>query len=190
MMTAEAPKRSIFRDQAVQKYRQVQEKSVLPRIVAPPVFLFFWILLVILTAGGIVAWMGQVPLYITGSGVILDRDVVPGQGSDEAVAVVPFDANDVSHIHRGLSSEVQIGSIGREFTRPVDTVSSALLSPSEIHQRYGLEMADPARIISIRLGGAISKHIYAGSPVHVQIQVGSRRLLSLFPVLGSLWRGV
>ncbi len=187
MMTAETPKRSIFRDQAVQKYKQNQEKSILPRIIAPPVFLFFWILLAILTAAGVVAWLGQVPLYVAGSGVVLDKDVAPDQGSDEAVAVVPFTAHDVSRIRRGLPSAVQVGSTGPELTRPIDTVSPAILSPSEIHQRYGLEMTDPAQIVSIRLGSTISRHIYAGSPVHVQVQVGSRRLLSLFPVFSSLW---
>lgn len=187
MMIAETPKRSIFRDQAVQKYRRNQEKSVLPRIVAPPVFLFFWILLVILTGAGVVAWLGQVPLYVTGSGVVLDKDVVPRRGSDEAIAVVPFTANDISRIHRGLPSEVQIGSTGPALTRPIDTVSPVILSPSEVHQRYGLEMTDPAQIVSIKLG--ISRRVYAGSPVHVRVQVGSRRLLSLFPIFNSLWGG-
>lgn len=187
-MTVETSKRSIFRDQAIQKYRQNQEKSVLPRIIAPPVFLFFWILLAILTAAGVVSWLGQVPLYVTGSGVVLDKSVLPHQGSDEAVAVIPFTTNDVSHIRRGLASDIQIGSTGPGLTRTVDAVSPAMLSPSEVHQLYGLTMTDPAQVISIRLGNDISRRVYAGSPVHIRIQIGSRRLLSLFPVFSSLWK--
>ncbi len=185
-MTGEASRRSIFRDQAVQKYRQNQEKSVLPRIVAPPVFLFFWILLAILTAAGVVAWLGQVPIYVMGSGVVLDKDILPNHGSDEAIAIIPFPPHDVFHIHRGLLSEIQIGSTGPALTRAVDTVSPTMLSPSEVQRRYGIAITDPAQIVSIRLGSEISRRVYAGSPVHVRIQIGSRRLLSLFPIFSSL----
>lgn len=185
-MAGEVSKRSIFRDQAIQKYRQNQEKSVLPRIVAPPVFLFFWILLAILTAAGVVAWLGQVPLYVTGVGVVLEKDALSHEGNDEAVAVVPLPTRDAFHIHRGLLSEIQIGSTGPALTRTVDAMSPTMLSPSEVQRLYGITMSDPAQIVSIRLGSGISRRIYAGSPVHVRIQIGSRRLLSLFPLFSSL----
>ncbi len=185
-MATAAPKRSIFRSQAVQKYRQNQEKSVLPRIVAPPVFLFFWILLIILTSAGIVSWLGQIPLYVTGSGTVLDKDVLPAQGDDEAVAIIILPASDIAHIRAGLPAQIQIGSTGPQVSRTVDSVSSAILSPSEVHQNYGIEMTDPAQVVFLRLGPNISRHVYAGSPVHVQIQIGSQRLISLFPILNSL----
>lgn len=183
-----ASKRSIFRNQAVQKYRQNQEKSVLPRIVAPPVFLFFWILLIILTSAGIVAWLGQVPLYITGSGAVLDKNILPGQGDDEAVAIIILPASDVVHIRAGNPAQIQIGSTGPQVSRTVDSISSTILSPSEVHQSYGIEMTDPAQVVFLRLGPTISRHVYAGSPVHVQIQIGSQRLISLFPIFNSLWK--
>jgi hypothetical protein len=189
-MAGDAPKRSIFRDQAIQKYRQNQEKSVLPRIVAPPVFLFFWILLAILTAAGVLAWLGQVPLYVMGSGVVLEKAVLSNQGSDEAVAAIPFSPHDVFHIHKGLLSEIQVGSTGPVITRTVDVVSPTMLSPSEVQRLYGIAITDPAQIVSIRLGSDISRRVYAGSPVHVRIQVGSRRLLSLFPLFSSLEKEV
>jgi hypothetical protein len=187
-MATAAPKRSIFRGQALQKYRQNQEKSVLPRIVAPPVFLFFWILLITLTSAGFVAWLGQVPLYVTGSGRVLDKDVPSGQDSDEAVAIIILPASEVAHIHVGLPTHVQLGSTGPQLTRPVDSISPGVLSPSEVHQQYGVEMTDPSQVVSIRLGHAISRQAYAGSPVRAQIQVGSRRLLSLFPFFNSVWK--
>ncbi|GAC1637362.1 MAG: hypothetical protein NVS4B9_30470 [Ktedonobacteraceae bacterium] len=184
-MAITAPKRSIFRGQALQKYRQNQEKSVLPRVVAPPVFLLFWILLITLTSAGVVAWLGQVPLYITGSGMILDKDVLPDQGSDEAVAVIVLPASEVAHMRIGLPAQIQVGSTGPRLNRAVDAVSTTILSPSQVRQLYGIEMTDPAQVVSFRLGPGISRRLYAGSPIHVQIQVGSRRLLSLFPIFSS-----
>ncbi len=185
-MSTTAPKRSIFRDQAVQKYRQNQEKSVLPRIVAPPVFLFFWILVVILTSAGVVAWLGQVPLYVTGSGTVLDKNVLPAQGNDEAVAIIILPASEVAHIRAGLPAQVQIGSTGPQISRTIDSVSSVILSPSEVHQSYGIDMTDPAQVVFLRLGPSISRRVYAGSPVHVQIQIGSQRLIALFPIFNNL----
>ncbi len=187
-MATTTPKRSIFRGQALQKYRQNQEKSVLPHLIAPPVFFFFWILLVIFVSAGVLTWLGQIPLYVTGSGVVLDKSSLPHQKNDDATAVILLTAIDASHVRVGLPSQVQIGSTGLQITRPIDSVSSAILSPSEVHQRYGITMNDPAEVVSLRLGPTISEKIYAGSPVHVQIQVGSRRLLSLFPFFSTFWK--
>ncbi len=185
-MTTAAPKRAIFRNQALQKYRQNQEKSVLPRIVAPPVFLFFWILLITLTSAGVVAWLGQVPLYVTGSGTVIDKNITANQDNDEAVAIIVLPASEVVHVHAGLPVQVQIGSTGPQVHRIVDSVSSAVLSPSEVRQSYGIAMTDPAQVVSLKLGPTISRRTYAGSPVHVQIQIGSQRLISLFPIFNSL----
>jgi hypothetical protein len=185
-MATAAPKRSIFRGKALQKYVQNQEKTVLPRIVAPPVFLFCWILLIILIAAGLVAWWGQVPFYVTGPGVILDGSVLPGQGNDEAVAVVVLPASVSGNIRVGLSTQVHIGQAGPQLTCTVDAVNANILSPSQIHQQYGLTVTDPSEVISIKLGSGIPRHTYAGSPVQAQIHIGSQRLLSFFPLFHDL----
>ena len=70
MMSAQ--KASIFRQKAIQKYRESREKTVLPRFIAPPVFFLFWILLMLFFGAGLLVWFGQVPAYVTGSGVVLD----------------------------------------------------------------------------------------------------------------------
>lgn len=179
-------KRTIFRDRALQKYIQGRDKSVLPRIVAPPVFVFCWLLLMVLMVAGLVAWLGKIPLYMAGSGVILTNNVLPARTSDEAMAVFALPTSKVGLVHPGLSVQVHIGENGPEITRSIDYVSPTILSPSEIHQQYGLAASDPALIIVTRLGPGISRQVYAGSVVQVQVLVGSQRLLSLFPVLNSL----
>jgi hypothetical protein len=179
-------KRSIFRDRALQKYTQGREKSVLPRIVAPPVFVLCWILLMVLMAAGLVAWQGQIPLYISGSGVILTNAILPSQGSDEALAVVILPASEFGHIHSGLSVQIHIGQSGPELTHTVDYVNPGILSPSEVRQRYALDATDPALVIITRLGPEISRRLYAGSAVQAQVLVGTQRLLSLFPLFSDL----
>ena len=186
-MTTAAPKRSIFRGKAVQTYLQNREKSVLPRIVAPPVFFFCWILLIVLTAAGVAAWLGQVPLYVTGSGMIVNNTLLPDQGSDEAVAVILLPASASTRLRVGLPAQVQIGQAGLQLMRTVTLVNSTLLSPSEVQQQYGIAVTDPSLVVAVRLGPDVSRRVYAGSPVHAQIQVGSQRLLALFPIFNSLF---
>ena len=41
--------RSIFRARAMQHYLHRQERDILPRLVSPPLFLFLWIVLVLLS---------------------------------------------------------------------------------------------------------------------------------------------
>ena len=49
--------RSIFRAEALQRYRENQEKVVLPRLVSPRVFAYLWIVaLLLLLAGSLVAF--------------------------------------------------------------------------------------------------------------------------------------
>src|SRR5690242_17118342 len=111
-MATTASKGSIFRSKALQKYIQSREKNVLPRLVAPPVFAFFWVILATLTAAGLVAWLGQVPLYVTGSGLILDQSAIATQGKGEAVAVILLPATSPIHLQTRMPVQVQVGLDG------------------------------------------------------------------------------
>jgi hypothetical protein len=185
-MATAAPKGSIFRSKALQKYVQSREKNVLPRLVAPPVFAFFWVILALFTAAGLVAWLGQVPLYVTGSGLVLDRSATAAQGKEEAVAVILLPATSFVHLRAGMPVQVQVGSDGSPIPCTIDSVESRILSPSEVHQRYMLVVPEPSFVAIVGLGPGISSHLYAGSPVQAQIQIGSERLLSLFPLFNTL----
>jgi len=48
--------RWIFRADAVRRYTQSREESVLPRFVSPRTFTYLWILLGLLGVSGFVAW--------------------------------------------------------------------------------------------------------------------------------------
>jgi len=178
-MASSASKRLIFRSKALEKYVQSREKSVLPRLVAPPVFALSWVVLVVLTAAGLVAWLGQVPLYTTGTGLVLDQSATVSLGNDEAVAVILLPATSSVHLRTGLPVQVQVGS-GSPLPRTIDSVEPTILSPSAVLNSYKLVVFEPSLVALVRLGPGMSSQLYAGSIVHAQIQVGSQRLLSLF----------
>jgi hypothetical protein len=178
-MAKDLPKSSIFRSKVVQKYMQNSEKNVLPRIVAPPVFAFCWVVLTLLIAAGIAVWSGRVPIYLIGSGIVLDAT---SHQSDGVTAVVLLSSGGVSRLRTGLPVRIQIGHNGPVLDRTINAISEQPLSPAQVHQLYGLEIAEPAFVLTVGLGPTIAGHLYAGSLVQAQIQVGTQSLLSLFPL--------
>jgi hypothetical protein len=186
--------RSIFRDEAIKSYMGRREKDVLPHLVAPPVFLFLWILLGLLLIAGLLAWSAQIPTYQTGGGLILERQPVSASGQREAVALIFLPATSAPKLRAGLPVQVQISSTGPALTSKIDKVEPGILSPSAARTRYTLDssvsqnLTEPVVAVSVRLGPGVPYQLYAGSEVSAQVQVGSRRVLSLFPGLDR-WMG-
>jgi hypothetical protein len=176
---------TIFRSKTIQKYIQNREKSVLPRVIAPPVFLLCWLILMLLIAAGIAVWLGQVPVYVSGAGAVLDQHTL-SQQTGTAVAVIFLPVGSVSRLHAGLPIQLQIGQSGPVLHTAIDTVERTPLSPQQVRQQYGLQVPAPSCVVIADLGSAFPAHLYAGSLVQAQIQIGSESLLSLFPVLNSL----
>ncbi len=85
----------------------------------------------------------------------------------------------------GEPSQLQIGLTGPSYSSTIAQVEPELLSPNEIYERYGLNcsalpmISDPSVVAHVRLAPSLSSHLYAGSPVRAQIQVGTQRILSL-----------
>jgi hypothetical protein len=179
--------RSIFRDQAIKSYIEKRDKDVLPHLVSPPVFLFLWILLGLLLAMGVLAWLVQVPIYLAGPGIILEQQPSSTSGQSEAIALIFFPASSASQVQAGLPVQVQIGSTGPALTTKIDQVEPGILSPSAARTRYALDssvsqlLTQPVIAVEARLGPPITAQMYAGSVVSAQVQVGSRRVLSLLP---------
>jgi hypothetical protein len=187
-------RRTIFRNKALQYYAQSQERDVLPRFVAPPIFVFLWILLGLLLAATVAAWLGQVPTYVAGSGIVLNQESKTQQGSSEAVAVVFLPAPLNLHLSVGLPVQVQIGSTGTQVFGTINTVEPGVLSPDAARTRYALSgnlemvITQPSLAVTVGLGTVISAQTYAGSIVSAQVQVGTQRVLSLLPIVGQ-WIG-
>jgi hypothetical protein len=186
-MATVSPRRAIFRSKTVQKYIQNREKSVLPRIVAPPVFALCWIVFTLLVAAGIITWCGQVPMYITGSGIIAEPSTLIHQSAG-ATAIILFPINNATNLQVGLPIQVQIGPTGAGLVvhAHITTVSQDPLSPESIRLQYGLVVAEPAVIVTVALGSVLKGNLYAGSPVQAQLQIGEQSLLKLFPIVSGL----
>jgi hypothetical protein len=177
------PRSLIFRSEALEHYIQSREKNILPRITTPPVFLCMWILLGLCVIAVVVASLSQVPVYSSGSGVVLEGDT----------SVLVFFPTSPVHpvlIHAGEPIHLQIGTFGQNISSTIDKVETGVLSPAAIQKRYRLSVqvaqliAEPSIVAAVKLNGTFPSGSYAGSIVTVQVQVGTTRVLAL--VLGSI----
>jgi hypothetical protein len=178
-------KQSIFRESAVQKYLQRQEQGVLLRAISPPMFALFWILLLFLLSAGILAWCVQVPVSIAGQGVVVAQNTAGSAG--EVVAALFFAPDRRADLRIGQPVTITIGPGTSRLTSSIERVETNVISPDDARTRFGLQgsltqvITAPSVIVYAQLGSAASASIYAGSLCAAQVQIGSQRVLSLFP---------
>ncbi|HEY7420164.1 MAG TPA: hypothetical protein VH593_33615, partial [Ktedonobacteraceae bacterium] len=149
-------KRSIFRERAIQHYRRGHDKDILPRFLAPPVFLGLWIVLSLCLVIGWLAWTIHVPVFSPALGTVV------GSGQAEDARAILFAPPDQLHaIHPGEPVQLQFGSTG-PLLFTITTVAPTLLSPEEARQRYHLEGAlsllvtAPSVVMEVALNTSIS----------------------------------
>lgn len=183
------PEKTIFRQSAIQSYKQRTEKDVVPRLISWPIIICLWVLLGILLVAGFFAWYTQVPTYVSGSGIILAHGDMLQPGKMVAVVFLPPDQS--AHIRVSLPVDIQIGSAGMHIQSTIAQVEPNIMSPDAARQRYQLDSADallitqPSRVAIIKLGTGQLAATYAGSLLTARVEIGSERLLALLPSLGQ-----
>jgi hypothetical protein len=142
-------------------------------------------------AAGLLAWYVQVPAYVDGSGVILARGDKRQPVGGETAAVVFVPPDQAAHMRVGLPVHVQIGSVGAYVQATIAKVEPGITSPDAVRKRYRLAgvgsvlLTQPSTVLIVRLGTALPATAYAGSLVTAKVEIGSQRLLALFPGLGT-----
>ncbi|HEX5533996.1 MAG TPA: hypothetical protein VFX33_09680 [Actinomycetales bacterium] len=179
--------RSIFRESALEAYRRSTTHDVLPRLTSWPLIAFAWVMLGGLLAAAVLAWSLRVPAFVDVSGVVLDPEHRAGLAQEGGAALfVPEQQQ--SRVRPGQMLHGDIG--GTAVQGVVVTVQPQLIGPYAARQRFGLPtdsnaVDKPAAAVIVRLAPAPPAS-YDGSRMSGRIQVGSQRLLSFVPVIGTL----
>ncbi len=186
----------IFRADAVRRYAESQEKTVLPRLVSPPVFVCLWTLLGLLMIGAAVSLFAQTPVYVSCPAVVVDwRNRFPSiEGDVAVVAFLPPDG--VSRVKGGQKLFAQFDESGERLSQKVAFIDPQIISPDDAHKLFALNpgaaqaITRPSAVAIARLEMIPDKAdaaAYLGSVLQVDIEVGSRRLISLLPLIGHLF---
>jgi hypothetical protein len=184
----QVPRRSIFRERAIQHYVRGREKDVLPRVVSPLVFRFLWILLALCLVGGFLAWAIRIPVFTPAVGAIMTSSQ-----TEQSFALLFATPDQLHALHAGEPVQLQIGTASS--TRlTITTVAPTVLSPEEVRQHYHLDgplallVSGPSVVLEVALNASLPTSQAAGSLVRAQIQVGQASLLSFLPLVGQWFR--
>lgn len=178
------PRHPFFRERAMREYLQRQEKDILPRFLSPYITILVYLLFFLLLLVGLLAWWGEVPLFITGSGVVRSQGAITASRSQKMVIVLFVPARYASQIHLGAKTQVSVEPTGQQFTSRLEQIEAKSISPQEARQRYKLDAAAaqaiPQSAVTVILLSvtAHSPPMEAGDLVSAQVQVGSQRILS------------
>jgi hypothetical protein len=187
--------RPLFRASATERYVQGREETVLPPLIRPRVTRLAWLLLALLVLAGGAAWWAQVPIFVTGSAIVIPS---PESGAADTYALALFPTESLGSLHVGQDVFLRLNALAQPVIRPIAEVTPEVLSPAEVARRFDLNPAaalsiqGPSVAALINLGATVNERPasrYAGSVYPVDAEVGSRRLLSLLPVFGRLLEG-
>ncbi len=181
-------RRSIYRDDAIERYGRDRERSVLPRFVSPGAMLWLWVVLGFLTVSGLLVCLVRVPSFASGQGIVVrSTDLAPtNSGNFFIVALLP--PENLSSLHIGQNLFVNLVGKSDRLSGSIITVEPEVNSPEEVRKRYSLTgktalaVTKPVAVAIAQVGhrssdpGASS---YAGSVYQVNVEVGSPRLISL-----------
>jgi hypothetical protein len=177
--------RPVFREPAWQHHLQKRDKDILPHFVSPPTFVCTWILLCLVVGIGLFASTQEVPVLVNGVGLVLSQEQSRTLGSKGGMILVFLPASEAKLVHVGEPSRLQIDPAGPSYSSSIAQVEPGLLSPNDIYKQYELvcstmlPITEPSVVVHVRLVPSLSSHLYAGSQVRAQIQIGTQHLLSL-----------
>jgi hypothetical protein len=181
----------IFRQSAITAYKRSIEKDVVPHLVSWPLIVCLWLLLAVFLAAGCFAWYAKVPVYVSGSGIILAQGgmLQPEYGKMVAIIFLPPDQS--AQVRVGQPVDLQIGSTGMDVKSTVVQVEPGIMSPAAVRQHYQLDGAStllitqPSIVAFVRPGTVLPATTYAGSLLTAKVEVGSQSLLALLTGLGQ-----
>jgi hypothetical protein len=161
------------------------------------VLALLWVLLGLLGAGGVAAWLARVPVYAVGQAIIVPAAEPSRQPGADVQIVAFLPAEYLPRLCPGQSLFAQLNhdQPGGRLKRPINVVEPELCSPETAGKRFpaGLAAAGaitrPAAVVVARwepVVGGLPGPAYFGSVLPVEVEVGSRRMLSLLPFVGAL----
>lgn len=179
----DTPEQTIFRRQAVQRYRQGQQGADGPRLVMPARFARLWLLLLLLCAAGLaLAWATPVPVRAAGSGLLLRS----GAGADGRQLAGFFPPELLPRLRVGQPVELRVGGQGAAARGRITRVEPAPVDPVAAQQRYGapngavVPITGPAAVVVVRLEAPPPAAAgTAGATFQIAATIGSQRLMAV-----------
>ena len=187
--------RPIFRPEAVRRYAEAREQSVLPKFVSPRIMVALWTIVVLLIFSGVAVWFTSMPIYGSGLAIVVDTENKPVniEEGTAILALLPPEAQ--SALDEGKTILIQVNANSKPLKREIVAFEKDASKVNHILEEFGLEnhpavaKAQPGAVAIVRLqgmpGNAPAKD-YVGAIFRADIQIGSRRIASLLPLMDGI----
>jgi hypothetical protein len=187
--------RPIFRPEAVRRYAEAREQSVLPKFVSPQIMVALWALVVLLILSGVAVWFTSIPVYASGLAVVVaTRNKLANIEEGMALLVLlPPEAQPA--LDKGKTILIQVNASSKPLERRVIAFEKDASKVNRTLEEFALEnhpavaKVQPAVVAIVRLEdmpGNVPTNDYLGTIFRADIQVGSRRVASLLPLMDRI----
>ncbi|HXR66012.1 MAG TPA: hypothetical protein VN729_08815 [Ktedonobacteraceae bacterium] len=185
-----AQRHTIFRDKALKHYTEGRKKDILPNFSSLSAGLFAWVLLASMIVTGLVAWYGQVPVFLAGSGIVLGNGGQTNTARGGANALAFFAPEQATQLHVGDAAQVQVGASSSHVDGTIVQVLPGTTNLATALAHYGLNFGNASlqsqqvAVALINLGAGFPAANYTGSSVVVEVTVGTQSLFSALTGIG------
>jgi hypothetical protein len=177
---------SPFRAAAVDRYMAGRAEVHVPSVAVPRVSTGVYVLMVLLSGLILFAAIGQMPVYASGTAVIVHGR--PG-APDGIFAAALLPAETLSHLKTGQAIHLEWGNEGERLRSTTVAVEPEIISPDRLSSRIPLgEMGTrvvfvlngPVAVVFAPLDPSTGES-YLGSVVQANVEIATRPLLALVP---------
>jgi hypothetical protein len=107
------------------------------------------------------------------------------------MAVFFFPPVQAQHLHTGLPISLNVGSSGQQIKTQITSIVPGVMSPAALSSLFHLgnvplPITQPSIVVVAELDSTFTTK-YVGDVVTGKLQVGSQRLISFLPGVGSLF---
>lgn len=182
--------RLIFRIEAIRRNSRAGGETILPRFSSPAVIWVLWSLIGLAIAGGILLWFLQIPIYAKGVAITLPASSEANVSHEPLVAVV-IPARNGREVRVGQRVFWSFSKTGPRVSRTVVEIEPLVRSPASLQGLPGVHerITEPSIIALVDLGPVpddLPASAYAGGVYNAEVEVGTKRVISLLPVVGRL----
>jgi hypothetical protein len=187
--------RPLFRPEAVRRYTEAREHSVLPKFVSPQIMVALWALVALLILSGVAVWFTSTPVYASGLAIVVDprNRLANIEDGMALLTLLPPEAQPA--LDKGRTILIQVNASSKPLEREIVAFEKDASKVNHILEEFGLEnhpavaKAQPGAVAIVRLEnmpGNMATNDYIGTIFRADMQVGSRRVASLLPLMDRI----
>ena len=177
--------RQIFRGKAASYYMQSKNQNILPKYISPRIFILYWSILGLSCIALILMWAIDIPLSISGEGVILHANRDASSQHLEAIGIA-LPSKYLLQVRAGQKIQLHIDTQPSTSTRMATIIKPTIIDAHQLEAQYHVTksemplLAEHYLILFVHSEPDVAVEKKAGDHLAVSIQTGSLRMLSWF----------